>query len=228
MSSFPSTRWSLIRAGGISTADQAEAWGLLVQNYRPAIIGFFRRSALSRDAEDMAQEFLLRSMRDSWWARADPCVGSFRTFLLMLLKRFTMHERATGHRRFEVERNDSLAFEQAEHWNTPERQFDLDFAACLAEQAVADLRVQFEAENRGELFEELLQFIADPPEHGELARIGSRIDIAPNTLAVQLKRLRFRFQKQVQAKLAGLCVDEQHAASDLQALRQVLGSTGAG
>ena len=227
MASFPSTRWSLIQAGGNSAADQAEAWGLLVKNYRPAIIGFFRRSALSKDAEDLAQEFLLRSMRDSWWGRADPGVGSFRTFLLVLLKRFAMHERGTGYRRFEVESNDSLDLEQAEHWKTPERQFDLDFAACLAEEAVADLRGQFEAENRGELFEELLRFIADPPEHGELARIGSRIDIAPNTLAVQLKRLRFRFQKQVKAKLAGLCLDEQHAAIDLQALRQVLGSTGA-
>ena len=228
MSSFPSTRWSLIQAGGISAADQGEAWGLLVQNYRPAILGYFRRSALSKDAEDMAQEFLLRSMRDGWWTRADPDNGSFRTFLLMLLKRFVNHERGTGHRRFEVAGGELLAFEQAEHWNTPERQFDLAFAACLAEEAVADLRVQFERENRGELFEELIGFVADPPEHGDLARIGSRIDIEPNTLAVQLKRLRFRFQKQVKAKLAGLCVDEQHAASDMDALRQVLGSPGAG
>lgn len=227
MPSFPSTRWSLIQAGGNSPAVQREAWELLVRNYQPAILGYFRRSALSRDAEDLAQEFLLRSMRDGWWGRADPDNGSFRVFLLMLLKRFVTHERKAGHRRFEVEGGDLHALEQEEAWKSPERQFDLAFAACLAQEAVAELRVQFESENRVEMFEQLLPFIADPPEHGDLARTGSKLGIHPNTLAVQLKRLRFRFQKQVKAKLASLCVDAQHAASDTEALRQALSTEGA-
>lgn len=226
--SFPSTRWSLIQAGGVSSAERAEAWGLLVGNYRPAILGFFRRSALAGEAEDMAQEFLLRSMRDGWWTRADPGVGSFRRFLLVLLKRFVSHQRSIGHRRFEVAGDEEPAFARAEHWHTPERQFDLDFAACLAGEAVSELRAQFDAEGRGELFVELLAFIAEPPAHGDLARIGLMMEIAPNTLAVQLKRLRFRFQKQVKAKLADLCIDEQHAASDMEGLRLVLGSAGPG
>ena len=72
MVAFPTTRWSLIRASHQPTGDIAAAWSGLVRDYRPAILGFFRRSPLAPEAEDLAQEFLLRSMRDGWWARADP------------------------------------------------------------------------------------------------------------------------------------------------------------
>jgi hypothetical protein len=50
--------------------------------------------------------------------------------------------------------------------------------------------------------------------------------VAPNTLAVQLKRLRARFQQAVRAALADLSLDEQHASADLDALRAVLDPTG--
>src|SRR5450432_1939010 len=102
MAVFPTTRWSLIRASGRQPGEVAAAWSDLVRDYRPAILGFFRRSALARDAGDLTQEFLLRSMRDGWWSRADPEVGSFRRFLLMLLKRFLATQRDAAHRCFEM------------------------------------------------------------------------------------------------------------------------------
>jgi len=52
MPAFPTTRWSLIRASDRQPGDVAAAWSDLVRDYRPAILGFFRRSALARDAED--------------------------------------------------------------------------------------------------------------------------------------------------------------------------------
>jgi hypothetical protein len=224
MAVFPTTRWSLIRASERSDADVAAAWGELVRDYRPAIVGFFRRSALASEAEDQAQEFLLRSMRDGWWARADPGVGSFRRFLLVLLKRFLSMQREAGHRRFEV--NDS-ADEEAAGAHSPERSFDLEFALCLTRSALTQLQDEYEGDGRGDLFDALQPWLAEAPEHGELAALGARLGIAPNTLAVQLKRLRARFQKTVRAALAELCVDAEHVSADLDALRAVLVSDGA-
>lgn len=221
MPAFPTTRWSLIQSSDQPPAEAAVAWGELVRHYRPAILGFFRRSMLARDAEDLAQEFLLRSMRDGWWSRADPEIGSFRRFLLVLLKRFLAQERATGHRRFEVA-GDGL---ERSHGLTPEHQFDLDFALCLAGVALDNLRAHYQASGRGELFAALLPWLAESPGHGELAALGTTLDIAPNTLAVQLKRLRVRLQKAVRQALAELCLDAGQAAADLEALRQVLNSS---
>src|SRR5471030_1329211 len=138
MAAFPTTRWSLIRSSGRQPGEVGAAWSDLVRDYRPAIVGFFRRSALARDAEDLAQEFLLRSMRDGWWSRADPEVGSFRRFLLVLLKRFLSMQSSAGHRRFEVS---GPIVEESEHGQTPERLFDLEFAVCLTRVALAQLQV---------------------------------------------------------------------------------------
>lgn len=224
MAVFPTTRWSLIRASDRPGDDVAAAWGELVSNYRPAILGFFRRSALATEADDLAQEFLLRSMRDGWWARADPEVGSFRRFLLVLLKRFLSMQREAGHRRFEVV---GIAAEEAAGEDSPERSFDLEFALCLTRGALADLRGEYASDGRGKLFDSLQPWLAEAPAHGELAALGARLGIAPNTLAVQLKRLRLRFQKAVRAALAELSVDAEHASADFDALRMVLASGGA-
>jgi DNA-directed RNA polymerase specialized sigma24 family protein len=221
MALFPTTRWSLIRASDRQPGDVAAAWSDLVRDYRPAILGFFRRSALARDAEDLAQEFLLRSMRDGWWSRADPEVGSFRRFLLVLLKRFLAMQNDAGHRRFEVI---GVSIEEGDHGQTPERQFDLEFALCLTRTALTDLRGDYESNGRGEIFAALQPWLSETPEHGELAALGTRLGVAPNTLAVQLKRLRARFQKGVRSALAELSIDAEHAAADLDALRIVLGS----
>ena len=222
MAVFPTTRWSLIQASDRQPGEVAAAWGDLVRDYRPAIIGFFRRGEGSQEAEDLAQEFLLRSMRESWWSRADPEVGSFRRFLLVLLRRFLSTQRDAGRRRFEV---NGVAVEESDHEQTPERQFDLEFALCLTRTALTQLRKEYETNGRAELFDTLQPWLSDMPEHGELAALSASVNVTPNTLAVQLKRLRARFQKAVRAALADLSLDAEHAAADLDALRVVLGST---
>ena len=221
MAVFPTTRWSLIQASDRVPGEVASAWNDLVRDYRPAILGFFRRGALAGEAEDMTQEFLMRSMRDGWWSRADPAVGSFRQFLLVLLKRFLAAQRDAGYRRFEVT---GVEVEDSNAAQTPETQFDLEFALCLTRNALANLRREYEESGRADIFDDLQPWLSDAPEHGELVALGEKLAIAPNTLAVQLKRLRARFQKAVRSALAELCIDAEHAAADLVALRLVLDS----
>ncbi|MEO5560959.1 MAG: hypothetical protein ABIO49_13580 [Dokdonella sp.] len=224
MATFPTTRWSLIQANDRSSAEVAAAWGELVRDYRPAILAFFRRSLLARDADDLTQEFLLRSISDGWWSRADPQVGCFRHFLLVLLRRFLAQQRDAGHRRFEV--FDTAVVEAAlvegTDAQTPERQFDLEFALCLVRIALTELRREYERDGRSDVFDALQPWLLEAPAHGELAVLGARLQAAPNTLAVQLKRLRTRFQKAVRAALAQLSVDAAHAEADLTELRAAL------
>jgi DNA-directed RNA polymerase specialized sigma24 family protein len=219
MVAFPSTRWSLIQASERPAGEIAAAWRELVRDYRPAIVGFFRRSALARDADDLAQEFLLRSMQEQWWSRADREVGSFRRFLGVLLHRFLAQQRELAHRRKEVNNAD---IPEATDCATPETYFDVEFALCVARAALADLHEDYEHEGRAELFEELQQWLIEPPEHGALAELGARLHVAPNTLAVQLKRFRFRYQRSIRAVLVQLSVDADSAETEFAALRTAL------
>ncbi len=223
MTAFPTTRWSLIQASDRQPDAVAAAWAELVRDYRPAILTFFRRSALSRDAEDMTQEFLLRSMREGWWSRADPAIGSFRRFLLVLLQRFLAIQRSSGHRRFE---RTGIAVEDTADGASPEQWFDFEFVLCLTRSAMERLRADYAAGGRVAIFDALQPWLSEQPERGELAALGAQLQTAPNTLAVQLKRLRARFQQAVRAALADLSLDEQHACDDLEALRAVLGAPG--
>jgi len=224
MVAFPSTRWSLIQASERPAGEIAAAWSDLVRDYRPAIVGFFRRSALARDADDLAQEFLLRSMEEQWWSRADRNVGSFRRFLGVLLRRFLGQQSDLGYRRNEITNADAL---EAIDGATPETHFDVEFALCLAGTTLTDLRIEYEREGRGELFDALQAWITETPEYGALAELGARLQVAPNTLAVQLKRLRMRFQRAMRTALVQLNMDADSAELELAALRSALLSGGA-
>lgn len=223
MPAFPTTRWSLIQASDRQPDAVAAAWADLVRDYRPAILAFFRRSALVRDADDLAQEFLLRSMHEGWWSRADPAIGSFRRFLLVLLRRFLAIQTSSGYRRFE---RTGIEIEDTADDDSPEQRFDFEFALCLTRTAMARLRADYSASGRGTLFDALQPWLSEQPERGELAALGVQLQTAPNTLAVQLKRLRARFQQAVRAAHADLSLDEQHASADLDALRAVLAAPG--
>ncbi|HEY2344375.1 MAG TPA: sigma factor [Xanthomonadaceae bacterium] len=224
MAVFPTTRWSLIQARDRTQAEVGAAWSDLVRAYQPAILGYFRRSVLSRDADDLAQEFMLRSMSEGWWSRANPEVGSFRTFLLTLLNRFLAQHKDSGYRRFELVGADAA---EARDYQTPEHYFDLQFALCLTRVALAELQKDYESDGRGELFSALQPWLVEPPERGELVALGARMQIPPNTLAVQLKRLRTRLQKAVHVALGELNINKDHTAADMDALRRSLVRQGA-
>ncbi|TDR45773.1 hypothetical protein DFR29_104201 [Tahibacter aquaticus] len=219
MAAFPTTRWSLIRASQQPPRDAAAAWSALVQDYRPAIVAYFRRGTLAREAEDLAQEFLLASMQDGWWARADSEFGSFRRFLLALLKRFLANRSSAAQHRLEQTGDiDDLRISA----DSPEAEFDLQFALCLTRSAFDALQQRYAAEGKTELFQNLQAWLGEPPAHGELAALAARLAVAPNTLAVQLKRLRQRFRQAIEAALAELCEDRTQRDADLTALRQAL------
>src|SRR5262245_45583032 len=86
MADFPSTQWSLIRGSALSQQDRRAAFGTLAQAYAPAMRAYLR-ARLGTEAEDALQAFLAQSWEHAWFARADPAFGSFRGFLLVMLRR---------------------------------------------------------------------------------------------------------------------------------------------
>ncbi|MBK9654872.1 MAG: sigma-70 family RNA polymerase sigma factor [Rhodanobacteraceae bacterium] len=219
MADFPSTQWHLVRGTALSQDDRRVAFGTLVEAYRPAILAYLRARVGVGEAEDLLQSFLASSYEHAWFARADPDFGSFRVFLLVMLKRHVAHWRERRSLTTESIDDESTALGDADANVDPERAFDARFLMTLTAQALAQLRKTYAARDRAALFDQLLPLLTSPPERGELAAIAARMEIPANTLAVELKRLRERVAGAMREQLAELCVDPITADRDWQALR---------
>jgi len=219
MAQFPITHWSLIRRSGETPSQRHAAFGQLAQDYRKAILVFFRARIAAADAEDATQSFLAASFEQAWWSRANAETGSFRGFLLMLLHRHLGHLRAKA-----IWITDAAVAIDAIADQSPsaESQFDTRFALVLTQQAIKTLRLRYIERARGDLFERLLPLLGARPEHGELKQIADSMQLPPNTLTIELTRLRKRLREQLRAELMELCADETTLEAEWTALQQVL------
>lgn len=218
MAQFPSTQWSLIRQSGTTSSGRA-AFGELVRAYRAAILSFFRARLPADAAEDATQSFLAASYEHAWWSRADAQLGSFRNFLLVLLRRHLGHllrsREPVGDATIETD-------EIADDAPGADRQFDLRFALALTARAIEAQRLRYAQRERQELFERLLPLLSSPPEHGELKSIAASLGLPANTLTVEINRLRQRLREQMRQLVEDLCADEASFAAEWAAVQQIL------
>ena len=217
MPQFPSTRWSLIRRSGLSS-DGRVAFGELTRIYRPAIVAFFR-ARLGAEAEDATQSFLAASFEQVWWPRAEAGLGSFRGFLLMLMRRHAGHLRASAALPIDDSHD---AAEIIDDTPDAERVFDSRFALLLTRHAIEAQRARYRERERGDMFERLLPLLSAPPGHGELKSVAASLGMPANTLTVELQRLRKRLREEMRGQLAQLCADETTFAAEWAVLQRVL------
>jgi DNA-directed RNA polymerase specialized sigma24 family protein len=217
MAQFPSTQWSLIRQAGASASGRS-AFGELARAYRGAILAFFRARLSVDAADDATQSFLALSFEHAWWSRADAAMGTFRGFLLLLLRRHL------GHLREQHPGTDDAAAAETVADDAPEadRQFDLRFALALTQRALDAQRTRYRERARGELFEQLLPLLSSPPEHGELKRIAQTLGVPANSLTVELQRLRQRLREAMRELVRDLCIDEATFAAEWAAVQRIL------
>jgi DNA-directed RNA polymerase specialized sigma24 family protein len=216
MAEFPSTQWSLIRQSGSSASRQA-AFGELVRMYHAAILAFFRARLPADTAEDATQSFLAASYEQEWWARADAQIGSFRSFLRVLLRRYLGHVRESRH-------TDEPLGEKDVPDDSPsaDRQFDLHFALVLTARAIDTQRTRYHERGREAMFERLLPLLSSPPEHGELKAIATSLGMPANTLTVELQRLRRRLREDMRTQVRDLCADETAFLAEWAAVQHIL------
>jgi RNA polymerase sigma factor (sigma-70 family) len=89
---FPSTHWTVIRAGADPDA-RKESLALLARAYWRPIHAFLRR-ALGRsreDALDLTQDFFVWTIESGFLEKADPARGRFRAFLKTALHNYVAH-----------------------------------------------------------------------------------------------------------------------------------------
>ncbi len=229
MGRLDTTLWSVVLRARGDSADARAALEVLCRTYRQPVLAYVRSHVRARDAaEDLTQAFFVRFLERAWHAGADPERGRFRTFLLTALKRFLIDADAEAHTlkrggniRFEaLDEADADAVDAAE---SPEDVFEREWARAVLAAAFQRLRLEAKRTGKLALFVRLSEFLVEPPDEADYARIAAELHLRRNTLAVAVHRLRHRLRDLVREELAETTSCRADMDAELRALRAALG-----
>lgn len=231
VSGFHTTRWSLIAASRDAPARARPAVEQLCRIYRPPVLAYLRRSCSGgEDAEDLAQAFFLHFVEHGVYTRADPERGRFRALLLTSLRHFLADWRTQAHALRRGGGNimageiDPDTLESPDE--TPEQAFMRAWLGTVLGRAMQRLRREWERAGRMEQFERLVPLLSETVEPSELRAIADAAGIRPNTLAVQLHRMRQRLQQLIRLELSDTVDGHDALERELDELRHVLDGIG--
>ena len=240
---FKTTRWSLIVSSRDEGGEEGKAREALAQlcriYWRPIFAFICREGAKPEDAKDLTQEFFLMILKGDWLQRADPGRGRFRSLLLRSLKNFVSD--AKGRKQAQKRGRDvefvswddwmaespshlTLPTAALENWS-PERVFDVRWAATVAEQALR--RLQEECEERGRLrvFDALSGALIADREEISYDALARELGAETPQIKRALHRLRQRYRQLLRAEIAGTVEHPDEVDDELRYLVAALAAS---
>jgi RNA polymerase sigma-70 factor (ECF subfamily) len=231
---FVTTHWSVVlTAAGSDTPRAQAALGQLCRIYWYPIYHFVRRQGHSmHDAQDFTQEFFARLLEKNWIAHADQSRGRFRSFLLLVLKRFLAGEwhKATAQKRGGVRQSLPLPLDAAEtryaqepaDTSTPEQAFEKQWALALLETVLRDLRAEYEHSGRGRLFQALKPCLMGSRESQPYTTLAAEQAMSEGAVKVAVHRLRTRYRERLKAEIAHTVASPADVDAEMRHLFRVL------
>jgi RNA polymerase sigma-70 factor (ECF subfamily) len=222
---FAPTRWSLVLAARDSPSPEAAAaLARLCEIYWYPIYAFLRRDHHSKEeAEDLTQGFFAHVLRREWLKNVGPEKGRFRTFILRCLKNFVRNrprplptvaiDFSDAEARYGVEPVDNV---------TPERLFELRWAASLLEGAATSLRRDAAAAGKLERFEVLFPYLSGATAPGAFSVAAARLGISEEAARQEVSRLRKRFRQAIRAEISETVASPQEVDAELGHLLEIL------
>jgi DNA-directed RNA polymerase specialized sigma24 family protein len=231
---FQTTHWTVVLAAREKDVTAArEALASLCATYWYPLYAFIRRQGSSaHDAEDLTQEFFFRFLERNALERVQPADGKFRSFLLVCLKNFLANERerAQAQRRgggrplvpldpVDAERRYSL---ELADYRTPEAMFERRWAWAVLDRTLTQLRREYAAGGKNDLFEELQGFL--PGGHGNVAKsdLAAKRGISVGAIDVAIHRLRQRFGALLRQQVAQTVSTESEVEDEIRHLISAL------
>jgi RNA polymerase sigma factor (sigma-70 family) len=232
--SFATTRWSEVLAAGHSSLPGAgAALEKLCRIYWYPLYAFVRRQSYRpHDAEDLVQGFFADLLENQALSIADPARGRFRSFLLVRLKHFLSDEkkRAQAQKRGGQQTLLSLDGASAEELYslepatevTPEVSFDRRWAVTVLEQTVAELRAEYVAAGREDLFEGLKGFQPCEAADQSYADVATRMGLSESAVKSAIWRLRRRHGELLREAIAQTVVTPAEVDEEIRYLISML------
>lgn len=231
---FAATHWSVVLAASDDDTSQARrALACLCEAYWYPLYAYTRRCGHSpEDAQDLTQAFFAQLIGHNWVARADPHKGRFRSFLLMVMKRFLAKEweKAKTLKRGGQASMVALGLDSAEtrysqelaDTSTPEQVFEKQWALTLLESVLKRLRGDYARDGKGALFEVLEPCIVGGREGQPYAKLAAELGMTEGAVKVAVCRLRERYRSCLKEEIAQTVASPAQAEEELRHLFRVL------
>ena len=235
---FPTTHWSRVAQAADPAAPEARAaLAELCGAYWYPIYAFIRRKGNPPDlALDLTQSYFARLIEKSTVSAADPERWRFRSFLRADCTFFLSHSRDHDQAR---KRGGSIRLlsidsggaetrfgRESAHHDTPERQFERDWAISLIDRAMGRLDRHYQPGGRGETYRRLKPILTAEPDAAGFTQLAAELNTTEGALRTALHRLRSRFADGLRAEIAETLDDPTHEAiaDELRDLFSALGS----
>jgi DNA-directed RNA polymerase specialized sigma24 family protein len=203
----------VLAAGDSASAESSAALERLCRAYWYPLYAFVRRKGHpAEDAKDLTQAFFEQLIEKRFLKEVAVERGRFRTFLLTALAHFLANEwdRVKAAKRgggFQLLSLDSPTLEDryladTSNGESPERHFDRLWAEAAMNRALVLLEEEHRAAGKAAQFEALADFLSRPPDEGEYAAIGERLELNSHAVAVAVGRLRERYRALIRAEVA--------------------------
>ena len=235
---FATTRWSLVlEAGRRSSPQVRRALETLCEVYWYPLYAYVRRTGRQpAEAQDLTQEFFLRLVEKDSLRTADPDRGRFRSFLLVMFKRFLAHERERegaqkrgGDRQtfsFDFSAGEErFSREPVDDW-TPERIYQRRWALALLDRVLARLQEEYAMKGRAALFDALKGVLTGEAETRPYAEIAAALGLNEGAVKVAAHRLRRRYRDLLREEVAHTVEHEEDVDDELTHLLAALRGDG--
>jgi RNA polymerase sigma-70 factor (ECF subfamily) len=217
---FVTTRWSVVLSCADSGNDEKKAQAALAElckiYWRPVFAFICRQGHSVPDAQDLTQDFFAMVLKGRLLQRADRSRGRFRSLVLKALQDFlrdAADKRHTQKRGGDVQfvswddwlaeapSHLSIPEQQSENWS-PERIFDVRWAATVVERALRRLGDECEKRGRRRVFDVLNTCVADKREDVSYAKFAKVLGLQEAAVKRLVHLLRERYRALLREEVA--------------------------
>ena len=232
---FRTTHWSVVLGAADSAAPGAtEALENLCRAYWYPLYAYVRREGYGPDdAQDLTQGFFARFLEKNYLAQVNREKWRFRSFLLAALRHFLSDERdrAQALKRGGGQLFISRDAEGAEHRYqqepadelSPERIYERRWALTVLDRAQANLKAEFTADGKGDLYEALKIFLSGEKTELTQAQLAARLGKSTDAVRCAVQRLRQRYGELIRAEVAHTVSSAGQIDEEIRYLLKVIG-----
>ena len=226
--SFATTQWSVVvQAARDQSPESREALASLCRIYWYPLYAYIRRRGYqAAEAQDLAQAYFAELLEKDRLRLADQQRGRFRSFLLVSLKNFLAHQWRADHA---LKRGGdtpclSIDFRDAEnryanepaHEVTPERVFERRWALTLLDNAVSQLRNDYEQRGKLSVFEQLKDYLGGNDDAPPYKDLGEPLGMSEGAVKVAIHRLRRRCRELLRREIAATVANPDEVDDELR------------
>jgi RNA polymerase sigma-70 factor (ECF subfamily) len=231
---FVTTQWSLVfSARDAEDTVAAEALETLCRDYWAPLYSFIRWQGYApAEAQDLTQEFFARLLERNYLSRLEHRNGRFRSFLLTFLKNFLLEQRGRAQAQKRGGGKTIVSIEELaeadQHVSglsaqlTPDQIYERRWAETVLQQALAQLRTEYEDHGQGKLFATLKDFQPYDPHGPSQQQLAEKLGMTEAAVKSAVKRMRQRHRELIRAQIAQTVAEPAEIEDEMRYLRSVL------